>query len=351
MYYGLDMSEVRYETDHAGNKLKATIPYPMFSALVEFWREARRAQTASLETQTRPGQFKTSLAAAAVEPTTSPAEPPPRTRPSQWDKLCAALPPEPLAPPEVSPAPADPTPSPAASPTDPNRITGHKTKQVIFVREFAAPVPEEVAEQVRRGVYFLRAWRVYRKLTMHDVADLFSKSKATVNWHENGYSTPTPKTLARFAEILDCSVAQLTAKPGSNTQPWLRVIEQSNTPPADSAKPEVNAPEGTEYPKAVLAHIIGGKSPLTAWRIHRELTVAQLADAYGCSNDNIRKMEERDTTLRARTLEKLAAALHCKPAQLLRPAGMPEANVRVPVRGAQPEEVLRRARSAEARAA
>src|SRR5579864_802861 len=61
MYYGLDFSEVRYETDHTGNKLKATIPYPMFSALIEFWREARRAQTASLETKSRPGQFKGSL--------------------------------------------------------------------------------------------------------------------------------------------------------------------------------------------------------------------------------------------------------------------------------------------------
>ena len=61
MSYGLDFEGVRYETDYAGNRLKATIPYTMFSALVEFWIAARRAQTASLEARSKPGQYKGSL--------------------------------------------------------------------------------------------------------------------------------------------------------------------------------------------------------------------------------------------------------------------------------------------------
>jgi hypothetical protein len=52
-------------------------------------------------------------------------------------------------------------------------------------------------------------------------SELFGKTPAAINWHENGYSLPREQALARFAEILDCPVPQLTAKAGGNTQPWL----------------------------------------------------------------------------------------------------------------------------------
>jgi len=112
MSYGLDFTEVRYETDHAGNRLKATIPYTMFSALTEFWVAARRAQTAKVEATTRPGQFKGSLQAMQLPtPDVPAAESLLASSPSvaypcdrKWAELLARLP--------VDPPAADPTASP-----------------------------------------------------------------------------------------------------------------------------------------------------------------------------------------------------------------------------------------------
>lgn len=338
MTYGLDLTDVRYETDHAGNKLKATIPYSMFSALTEFWKEARRAQTAAIEATARPGQLRGSLQAVvsseppaqndtpAARPSIHPRRSKAQRHDATWEKLLEAIPAETV--------PAAPEPSPvitmnfdsaaeawAAQPKR-GRPSMGKTKQVIFVREFKAAIPDEVAALVREGVYFLRAWRQYRKLTVKDVAELIGKHKDTVNWHENGYSRPNVQTLKLFADIYDCHIDQLTAKPKSNTQPWLTVISRQ-TEKAQRKQSASRSPADTDYPDVVLGHLLAGKTPLTAWRLHRGLTIKQLADAYGTTSSNMKAIEG-SPALRSRTIGKLCPILKCAPEQLLRPEGMPE---------------------------
>ena len=352
MTYGLDFTDVRYETDHLGNRLRATIPYTMFSALTEFWKEARRAQTAAIENTARPGQFKGSLT-AALPPTpdnpelsspssvAAPASAPrgkPARHAASWQQLLAELPSERTsraALPEVLRERQDQHDGPhhgAAHPTTQadaarettrqtrGRPASGKTRQVLFVREFVATPPEEVMQQIRQGVYFLKAWRKYRKLTMLDVAELIGKTRDTVNWHENGYSRPTAKTLARYVDIFDCTLEQLTAKPKSSTQPWLTVIHNEQER-ASRQLTEPRAPEDTDYPDVVRAHLLDGKTPLTAWRLYRGLTLAQLGGKYGTTSSNIKAMEEA-AYLRPKTREKMAPLLKCGPVQLLRPEGL-----------------------------
>jgi transcriptional regulator with XRE-family HTH domain len=349
--YGLDLSEVRYETDHAGNKLKATIPYPMFSALVEFWKEARRAQTASIEKSARPGQYKGSLKFVPSEPDqqqpTVAAPPPPLHKHDRtWNDLISRLPAT-TAPPEPEPAPAEASPpEPIAEPAE---AAHEPRKQVFYPREFEASIPDEVAQQIMKGVYFLDAWRIYRDLTHADVAELFGKTRDTIRWHARGYNKPNINTLSRYAEIFDCALDQLTVKKGSNTQPWLTVIVEPE-PSHDEAKTDIaapRAPDDTDYPDSVLAHLIGGKTPVTAWRLHRGLSIAELAEAYGCTPANIKQLEEQKA-LRAKTRDRLASVLHCKAVQLLKPESMPEPVVALKVspRRARAEAVMARARRA-----
>lgn len=69
-----------------------------------------------------------------------------------------------------------------------------------------------------------------------------------------------------------------------------------------------------------MGHVLEGKSPLTAWRLYKRMTIQQLARACGSGQDNIRQLEER-TNMREGTRRKLADVLQCKPVQLLLPAG------------------------------
>uniref|UniRef100_UPI001CC431B9 hypothetical protein n=1 Tax=Burkholderia diffusa TaxID=488732 RepID=UPI001CC431B9 len=64
MAYGLDMSQVHYETDEVGNRVRAIVPMKMFTTLTSFWHDTRRAQTAREERTTRPGLYRSSLGAA-----------------------------------------------------------------------------------------------------------------------------------------------------------------------------------------------------------------------------------------------------------------------------------------------
>lgn len=269
----------------------------------------------------------------------------------KWATLIAQMP----AAEPAHAAPAAETP-PTQAPTinDETRTRSNLTPQVFFAREFEQAPPAQVIEAVRRGVYFLHAWREHCALTMQDGAELFGKSRATINWHENGYSRPSAQTLKRFAEIFDCPIAQLTPKAGSNTQPWLTVIESDGNASEDKARTKAKrrAPDDTDYPDAVLAHMIAGKTPLTAWRLHRHLTIAALAEQYGCSAKNIRDLEE-SATLRPGTIAKLCPILHCKPDQLLRPESMeaPAAPLRVRHASADIQLERRRRATGEARMA
>ncbi|MGF6547477.1 helix-turn-helix domain-containing protein [Paraburkholderia youngii] len=236
--YGLDLDAIEYLTDRDGNRIKAVVPTTMLSSLVEFWCAARRAQTADIEAHVRPGMFRTSLAglqgvAFAIQTT-----PPPSSKLDQrWSALLDRLP--------DSAAPESP---PETNQTDESHDLKRKrplTRQTYFAREFISPPPQEVMQAVNAGVYFIRAWRDYRNLTRTDVAELMGKTVDTINWHENGYTRPTGVTLARFADIFDCPVEQLTAQPGSNTQPWLTLISNPETPGAEP-KREPTAPEVTD---------------------------------------------------------------------------------------------------------
>jgi transcriptional regulator with XRE-family HTH domain len=338
MTYGLDFTDVRYETDHLGNRLRATIPYTMFSALTEFWKEARRAQTAAIENAARPGQYKGSLQSAVAPNSDTPQSsevvlasarsPILRGKPARhaatWQQLLAQLPVEAAQRDAMAHASAqavaDSDATGAATAKSRSRSASSKTPQVVFIREFVSAPPEEVMQQIRQGIYFLKAWRLYRNLTMLDVAELIGKHRDTVNWHENGYSRPTAQTLARYVDIFDCTVEQLTAKPKSNTQPWLTVIHNDEVRAARQTT-EPHAPEDTDYPDAVLAHLLAGKTPLTAWRLYRGLTLAQLATQYGATSSNLKTMEEA-AYLRLKSREKMAPILKCKPVQLLRPEGL-----------------------------
>jgi transcriptional regulator with XRE-family HTH domain len=336
MSYGLDFTEVRYETDHAGNRLKATIPFSMFSALTEFWVAARRAQTAKIEATTRPGQYKGSLRAAQTPtPDEAAASPAPISRPApthptdrKWNALLASMPAE--EPSAAEPTVISPPPTPTAAPVDPVSETAGtpsrtQIRRSVFYREFIESPPAEVMARIEGGTYFIRAWREHRGLTRADAADLFGRDKTTIMWHEYGRNAPTPATLEKFAQIYDCPLDQITPKPGSDDSPFERAAKpeaEAKAEPKARTISEPRSPADTDYPEAVLAHLLTGKSPMLAWRLYRGLTLKALADSYGGREGNIKQMEA-NAWLRRSSIDKLCPIFHCNPAQLLRPEGMP----------------------------
>jgi len=361
MTYGLDMSAVRYVTDDSGKRIDAVIPVTMFSALTTFWIEARRAETARIEARTPMRAYRGSLQdlpslSNGHAPDTQDNRQITRNKEPaaggkfgrRWADLLSNLPAALDQGNDASGAPAtlsagDLSPATESAPSV-NELTprGQRTPQVFFARQFEQAPPVEIIEAVQRGVYFLRAWRDYRKLTRPDVAELFGKTPDTINWHENGYSRPKPETLVRFAEIFDCPLAQITPKAGSDTRPWLTVAS-GNGATAKAEKPEPRAPDDTDYPDVVLAHIIAGKTPLTAWRLYRHCTIAQLAQQYGCTAKAMQQLEDLPT-LGARAITKLCPVLHCTSAQLLRPAGLDIPSAPLRVREASTDATLKRIR-------
>jgi transcriptional regulator with XRE-family HTH domain len=348
MSYGLDFEGVRYETDHAGNRLKATIPYTMFSALVEFWIAARRAQTASLEARSKPGQYKGSLPVIPEANTESPSPfpeeactqtagtsfTPPRAvhdalyADSQWRALMARMPVESGAPPLVIETPVSPA-AVALNASAAESTTKPKKKR-HFYREFIASPPAEVATRIECGTYFTRAWREYRGLSLDDTAELYDCGKTTIIWHESGKTVPKPETLKKLADIYDAPLDQFTPKPGTDDSPFVRSADtpRCSKPKSEVAtaaprkSPEPRSPAEMDYPDQVLAHLADGKSPMLAWRLYRRMTLADLADQYGGKAGNIKAMEAQ-AYLRRSTVDKLAPIFHCKPEQLYRPEGMP----------------------------
>lgn len=310
MPYGIDTDCFEYVTDAHGKRVKALVPVSTLNALVEFWCAARRAQSDAHEVKARPGLRPAPL--RVMMPSLD--DPPPLSvsvpfaSDERWRKLTEKLPDTPASP--ASPASLEALASPAHAPApSPHKL---KSKHAFFPREFIAPLPDEVALKIAAGVYFVRAWRQYRRLSLQDVADLIGKTKAVADKHEYGYSVPHKRTLQRYAEVFDCTIEQLTVKPKSNTAPWLDVIK--------GTKPDIEprSPEGTDYPTPVLAHLLDGKSPLTAWRLHRRMTVAQLADAYGTGQNIIKEMEAR-LYLKPKVIGKLCVIFGCTPGEMLRP--------------------------------
>lgn len=342
MSYGLDFTEVRYETDHQGNRLKATIPYVMFSALTEFWIAARRAQTAKLEAGTRPGQYKGSLHGAQSPPDDPPAQvsPPvsqnatsafPNDR--HWQNLVSRMPAE---PPPAPPAEAQPESALPEAQSKPAFSAETKPKaDRVFYREFMQHPPTGVASLVRKGTYFLRAWREHRGLTLKDAAELVGLNSTTILWHEAGRSVPTIRTLEKFAQAYDVPILQLTPKPGTDDSPFIpkqRAKAEPKAVTARATKPKANgakraspveplSPAGTAYPDGVLNSLLEGKSPTLAWRLYRGMTLAQLAEQYGGRAGNVKTMESQ-SSLRPATIDKLCKVFRCRPEQMLRPADL-----------------------------
>ncbi|QUN44716.1 helix-turn-helix domain-containing protein [Burkholderia cenocepacia] len=314
MSYGLDLSDCRFVTDHKGNRLRADVPYHVFSMLVEFRQAALRSQTERVENATRPGMYRAALGAAVTtEQQPAVTSTPSRFKSSKRSQLEALFEPAvPIVPvvPIVEAAPV-PTPTPAPSPRKNART------RVYFPREFRESIPEPVAHAIGNGTYFLRAWREYRQLSKYEAAELAGLSADTILWHEQGYSIPGNDTLKRFADIYDCALDQLLPKDKSDVAPTMKVTK-AVTPEAPKMK---FAPVDTDYPDAVLAHIVSGKSPITAWRLHRHMTLKDLAEAYGTSKYNLQKMED-SLNLRGKTLEKFCGIFHCQMNQLYRPEGL-----------------------------
>lgn len=316
MSYGLDFSECRFVTDHKGNRLRADIPYNMFSMLVEFRQAASRAQTEQIEKSVRPGTYKGSLGTLVDVSVTQQAAPQ-IARPTMQSQTAPlksirdrleALFSVPLAVP-VEDRGNSSCPAQDAAPQN----TSPRSRRVYFPREFCAPIPVEVADAITNGTYFLRAWREYRKYKSADSAELTGLSIATIGWHEQGYNIPSKDTLERFANIYDCTLEQLI---GISSSTRNKVDNKVVTHRAIKM-----APTETDYPDTVLGHIVSGKSPVTAWRVFRGMTEKQLAERYGTSVSLLRQMTESQM-LSDRTLDKLGVIFHCTRDQLRRPDGL-----------------------------
>jgi transcriptional regulator with XRE-family HTH domain/DNA-binding Xre family transcriptional regulator len=357
MPYGLDFSDVRFETDYEGNRLTATIKYSMFSALVEYWIGTRRAHTAWIEANAKPGQIRGSMQAAFIPSDQPHSFSETRANPStpyqlfpndpQWQKLIARMPDvadlsEPEQPPALDQASTHEQVSKAEQASTAAEIeqpasTVRGAKGGVFFREFMAKPPAEVAKMIKEGVYFLRAWREHRQLTLEDAAELFGRTAATIKTHETGRWPPSQPTLEKFAQAYDVPLLQLVPLPGSDTTPFvskrsrekaeaLEKHEREQTPNAKASMgqkfwKEPVAPADTVYPDAVLAHLKAGKSPMLAWRLFRRITLADLAEQYGGRAGNVKAMEDAHF-LRPPTIAKLCPIFRCKPEQLLRPAGV-----------------------------
>jgi len=287
--------------------------------LIEFRQAAPRAQTQHTENSTRPGIYKGSLinvSEAATEsppPTAVPAIPQHGRAGRQSEsrqRLEALFDNAPLAKQTPDEPPGD---LPATGPASRRGRPTGQDRHTFFPREFHAPIPDEVADAISRGTYFLRAWREYRQYKPRDAAELMGLKVVTITCHEQGYNTPTSETLKRFADIYDCTLEQLTAKPDS------RAVNR--TVRATQIMPIKSAPIDTDYPDSVIDHIRTGKSPVTAWRIYRRMTDKQLAEQFGTSETLLQKMIKAEH-LSDKTLRKFGRIFHCTEDQLRRPDGL-----------------------------
>nr|WKF60653.1 hypothetical protein HUO10_005174 [Paraburkholderia busanensis] len=283
MLCGLDLSDCRFVTDQNGNRLRADIPYSVFSMLLEY-RWAALHSEANLHAGDTKDSKDSRSARECLEAIFS-ATPENATRTAVIGGSDARH-------------------------DEPQSVSkGHR--QVYFPRLFREPVPAEVQRLIGQGIYFLRAWRLYRNLTREEAADRADLTTYTIGRHEHGYHKPAVETLERFALVYACSIDQLVAQDDSDTRPF----DPRESMSIQQAVSEMNE----DYPGVVLAHLLDGKSALTAWRLYRNMTIDQLADACGSNTQHIARLEEA-ANLRKRTLDKFARILDCKPVQLLTPA-------------------------------
>jgi transcriptional regulator with XRE-family HTH domain len=302
-----DMTGCLFTYDHAGKLLSVELTAAIFGALTTVYVEARKSQMRAIEDQALGAPLRSSLAGLRSG---APAPTQRRNGSGHGSQSARAraeslfLSPDERALQAVVEAERPPEPaSPSHRSTNPNPR--------FFPREFLASIPPEVGAMIDRGVYFLTAWREYRRLTLADAADLCGVTQYTIRWHEYGKNVPTESTIKRFADIYDCTPEQLTARTGSNCQ-------RDDIEGARKKKPAPCAPIGTEYPRSVLGKIMDGKTPITAWRLYRGLSIQQCAETYGTSVANFKTLK----AVSFRVREKLAVVFNCRPVQLLPPADL-----------------------------
>ena len=69
----------------------------------------------------------------------------------------------------------------------------------------------------------IRRHRKLKGLTLKEAAVLLNTAPANVSNHENGKHTPTPRTLAKYAEVYECDVDDFYAM----TVPQIKVLSGS----------------------------------------------------------------------------------------------------------------------------
>ena len=70
-------------------------------------------------------------------------------------------------------------------------------------------VPSDVVYRILDGVHSVRAWREYRNITLHDLAQKCSVTGAAISQIENGKREPSVKLLKKIAEILEVDLDDL----------------------------------------------------------------------------------------------------------------------------------------------
>jgi DNA-binding XRE family transcriptional regulator len=70
-------------------------------------------------------------------------------------------------------------------------------------------VPSDVVYRILDGVHSVRAWREYRNMTLHDLAQKCSVTDAAISQIENGKREPSVKLLKKIAETLEVGLDDL----------------------------------------------------------------------------------------------------------------------------------------------
>lgn len=134
-------------------------------------------------------------------------------------------------------------------------------------------------------------WRKSRRLTVASLAARSGLSASYVSQLENGKRPYTETAVRALADALGCTQAQLfgeapAQQPIEAVQPWV-------------------------HPEEAAGHF------LRAWRKHRGLTLAELAQMTDMTTGNLSRLERGEIPYSQRTWERLSAALGTDPASLI----------------------------------
>jgi DNA-binding Xre family transcriptional regulator len=326
----LDYNTVVIKTNHRGEPFAVEMPYALYSQLNSIAEAARRYEAERLEARTPRGAYRSSLGEHASSPVDdSPAvsniKPASATQPEaqrshvRHPYLLAKHPRSTSSPRraeleqlfDAPPAPAEQPIEQSAGiialtvPPDPKPLP-----------RLMAEVPVEVLRLMVEGRTPQAAWRHYRNLTVKDAAELYGCTPNNIYLIDNR-GVLNKATRDKLAEAYDCTPEQLIRVDLSDSvaKPAESVKTSKPAQPASEPADTLHLDHEVEYPAKVRAHLEEGKHPVVAWRLSRNMSLADVATQYGCSVDNVRLLE-RSTNLRERTIKRLCAVFHCAPDQL-----------------------------------